>query len=239
MAALLANDTCDPTVTGDSTDPDGNGVDANSVYTFTSGNCTITVVDTPSSTTTVSGLTGSVHIVDNSTGSTLFGYNIQLTNLKYTETVTVGANAPQTISFATSGAVGADVLSDTASTAQNLTYSFALNGKKAYLMNWDWTVGFKPDTGVIDTAQATFPSGGFDIHGGFSWDGSFGQANGDWGFTLNTTAPLAYDAGCDLDPPFSSGSVDLVITLNNSAGATATYSGCGVPATITAYGATP
>jgi hypothetical protein len=236
VAALLATSSCNPTVTGDSTDANGNGIDANAVYTFNSTNCTITTVDTPSSTTTTVGLTGSVHILDNTTGSTLFGYNVQFTNLRYTESVTAGTNPTQTVSFATDGTLGADVLSGAASNAENLTFSFALNGKRAYLMNWDWTVGFVPTTGaVIDTAQASFPSGTFNIHGNFGWNGSFGQANGDWGFTLNSSAPLVYDGSCALDPPFSSGAVDLVITANSSAGATATYSGCGVAPTITAY----
>jgi hypothetical protein len=242
LAALLATNSCDPTVTGDSSDPDGNGVDVNATYSFNAGNCTITTVDTPSSTTTVAGLTGSVHIVDNTVGSTLFGYDIQLTNLKYTESVTVGTNPTQSFAFGTTGDLGANVLAGTASNNENLTYSFVLNGKRAYLMNWNWTVGFSPDSGlVIDTAQASLPSGAFDIQGQFAWNGALGQTSGDWGFTLTTSpsAPLAYDGSCDLDPPISSGEVDLVITANNTAGATATYSGCGVPPTITAYGSTP
>ena len=79
-----------------------------------------------------------------------------------------------------------------------------------------------------DAGQGELQSGTFDITGDYSWSGNFGQADGDWSFTVSTPTPLHYNESCDTDPELDGGQVRAAINGRNNIGFTVDYGpGCG------------
>ncbi|HTS87356.1 MAG TPA: hypothetical protein VMG41_02605 [Gemmatimonadales bacterium] len=232
---------CDPTITGDTTDADGNGIPANVTFTFTSGNCTIVSVDTAGPggpvTKTSIGMTGSWHLQDLGSPTVLWGYNFGLGNWTLNEADS-SASGENSFSLGINGSTGASVQTSTGSTGSNFVYAYTVNNSKLYQLGVNWNVGFTPaGSATIDTSAATLPSGEFTISGSYGWsstDVSTG-ANGTWAFSLSATSPLSYDGSCTSDPPFDGGVIQGAITGGTNAGFTITYSGCGVSPQVSAF----
>lgn len=228
LAALRGgNGQCDPTVAGDSTDSDGDGIENNATYTFTSGNCFY-----QDSLGNGFAVTGSVSIQDTDGGATLFGFSLDMNRLKvlfYNDSASAGLDWD--------GTYTANVTSTSAATSRHFVTRFHVNNQIPYSFGDNWTLTFVPDTATIDPAsQSTLPDGTFDITGSYNWSGAFGNADGDWSFSISTPTPLHWNTACDgQDPPFDGGQLRASIVGHSNIGFTADYSACGTPPVINTF----
>lgn len=218
---------CDPTVVGDSTDSDGDGIENNATFTFTNANCFYQ--DTLGNGFAV---TGSVSIQDTDGGATLFGFGLDLNHLKvlfYNDSASAGLDWD--------GTYIADVRSTSVTTNRHFVTRFHVNNQVPYSFGDNWTLTFLPDTGTIDPAtQSTLPDGTFDVTGSYNWSGQLGNADGDWTFNVSTPTPLHFGTGCDgFDPPFDGGQILASINGRSNIGFTADYSACGTPPAINTF----
>lgn len=230
LALVRVPGSCDPAVSGDSTDSDGDGIENSVTYTFSAANCAYQ--DTLGNGFAV---TGSVSIQDTDGGATLWGFALDLSNLKV-----VFYNDSASAGFEWDGTYSAGVTASTASTSRHFLTRFHVNNQVPFTFRDNWTITFTPDSGVIDPAtQSTLPDGTFDITGTYNWSGNFGNADGDWTFNLSTPVPLHWSGACDgYDPPFDGGQLRAAINGHNNIGFTADYSACGVAPVINTFDAT-
>lgn len=213
--ALLADGdpNCVPTVSGDSADADGDGIQNAALYTFTAANCAYT-----DSLGNGFALTGSIGITDTDGGATLFGYSIVFNNwrvLFFTDSASAG--------FVYDGQYGATVTATTATATQDFSTRWRFNDNLVFAASYDWQVAYAPDTGTIDIGQPELPSGDFDINGAFGWSGDAAGADGDWSFVLSTPTDLHYNQGCATDPPLDAGQLRAAITGRSNVGFTVDY----------------
>ena len=218
---------CDPTVVGDSTDSDGDGIENNVTYTFTPSNCFYQ--DTAGGGFAV---TGSVSIQDTDGGATLFGFALDLNHLKvlfYTDSSSAGLDWD--------GTYNANVTSTSATISRHFTTRAHVDKQIPFSFGDNWTLTYAPDTATIDPAnQSTLPDGTFDVTGSYSWSGASGNADGDWTFNISTPVPLHWGTSCDgFDPPFDGGQILASINGRSNIGFTADYSTCGTPPVINTF----
>lgn len=233
--ALLASpdSACVPTISGDTLDTDGDGIPNGASYTFTAGNCSY-----GDSTGSVV-ITGGISLVDTDSPTTLFGYDFTLNNFSVTATDSNSQN--NSINFVVDGTQLITVTSATAVAAENVSFRYAVNGTNYFTFASDWSTTFTPTSGQIDPTNGPLQAGAFTVGGSYDWDGRTGtNADGNWKFTLATTAPLQYDGQCtDPDYPLESGTLQGAINGNQQVGFTVDFQGCGTLPTITAYDTTP
>jgi hypothetical protein len=234
LALLSRADDCTPSESS-TTDTDGDGIPDDNLVTFTAANCAFSDTTETGEPLTFT-VTGTVRIQDTDGASTLFGYQVGIAAFTVTVADTIGSTPD--ISVSVSGSFDANVQTALANASQNLRTSLRLNGTKVFGDHADWAVGYTPTAGGIDINAETLPPGEFTLNGSYNWNGDYGNANGDWSFSLQTTAPMVYD-GCDDDQwVFESGQLKGAISARQTVGFTVDYAGCGVPGTITAYGLT-
>lgn len=215
LAMFAAGDpNCTPTVTGDSTDSDGDGIQNNATYTFGAGSCAY-----QDSLGNGFALTGAIVIQDTDGGATLWGVNVAFNNwrvLFYTDSASAG--------FEYDGNSTITVTSAAAISNQNVSARWRVNGQRVFAADHNWQLSFNPDSGSIDPgSQSELPSGIFDITGQFAWSGSQGQADGTWNFTFDTPGAVHYNDACDTDPPIDAGQVRAAITGRSNIGFTVDY----------------
>jgi len=222
--AQMRAGSCDPAVTGDTTDTDGNGIPANA--TFTPANCFYL-----DSLGDGGSITGSVQIQDNTSGTTLFGFAIDFNNLKaliYNDSASVG--------FDWDGTYNATVTSASATTNQAFRQRTFINNQPIYASRYTWGLTFVPDTGSIDPANQGLQDGTFDLAGSFGWTGQSDQVSGNWSFNVSTPTPLHWSSSCEgQEPPFDGGQLDASINGRSNIGFTAVYTACGTPPVINTY----
>lgn len=229
LALLARSESCAPTIS-DSTDTDGDGIRDNSTATFTAGNCS--VYDSLTAITIT--ITGSIDVQDTDDLDTQFGYNVGFTSFEITFSDTATQTADITVGL--SGDFGADVTLLTATGTQDVRSRLDIGNTTVFQDDATWTVAYAPATGTIDGSNPTLPAGDFTVDGTYGFSGDVGQGTAAWSFGINTTAPLNYDGVCeDPDWPFESGTVDVFISAQATAGFTVTYAGCGTAGTIAAY----
>lgn len=223
MARLDPN--CTPTP-DDETDTDQDGIPDHTMYLF---DCSYTDPQNGSSFT----VTGAIHLFDSQDVATGFGFDINFEAFKFALSVP-GQGGPTVTEVIVNGFYNVDVLAALAGASQDVSFVFRVNGRRVFLTSWDWAIDFTP-SGTIDFAAEDLPAGNWSINGDFLFAGEAGQNNGDWAFTLNTTAPLAYGGTCTLEPPFDSGTIEGAIVGHTSVGFTINYTGCGQLETVTAF----
>ncbi len=215
LAMFAAGDpNCNPTVTGDSTDTDGDGIPNGATYSFGAGSCTY-----QDSLGNGFALTGAIVIQDTDGGATLFGVNVAFNDwrvLFYTDSASAG--------FEYDGSSAITITSLAAISSQDVSARWRVNGQRVFAADHNWQLAFSPDTGAIDPAtQTELPSGSFDITGDFTWSGNQGQADGTWNFSFDTPVAAHYNESCDTDPPLDAGQVRAAITGRNNIGFTVDY----------------
>lgn len=223
MARLDPN--CAPTP-DDETDTDLDGIPDHTMYVF---DCSYTNQQDGSSFT----VTGTIHLFDSQDAANGFGFDINFEAFRFALSVP-GQGGPTVTEVIVNGFYNVDVLAALAGASQDVSFVFRVNGRRVFLTSWDWAIDFTP-TGTIDFAAEDLPAGEWTINGDFLFAGEAGQDNGDWAFTLNTTAPLVYDGVCVNEPPFESGTIEGAILGHTSVGFTINYTGCGQVETITAF----
>jgi hypothetical protein len=206
---------CVPTVSGDTLDTDGDGIENNATYTFTSANCFYT-----DSTGDGFALTGSVSIADTDGGATLFGFAIDYNNLK----ILIYADS-NSLGYDWDGTYDAAVTATDVSTNQQFRARLRVNDNPVYAARYNWALVFTPDSGTIDPAtQQLLPDGTFDVTGGYGWSGQYGNADGNWSFNISTPTALHWNAACEaFDPPFDGGQLRASINGRNNIGFTVDY----------------
>jgi hypothetical protein len=227
LARLMVGGSCDPTVTGDSTDTDGDGIENDATFSFTSGNCFY-----EDSLGNGWAVTGSVSIQDTDGGATLFGFALDLNRLKvliYTDSASAGLDWD--------GSYTANVTSTSVTTSRHFVSRFHVNNTTPYTFRDNWTLTFVPDTGTIDpSTQSELPDGTFDVTGSYGWTGKNNLADGNWTFNVSTPTPLHWLSQCEgIDPPFDGGQLLASINGRSNVGFTADFSACGTPAAINTF----
>jgi hypothetical protein len=244
FANLAAPQACDFGGTVDSgvtTDSDGDGIPDNQVATF--ANC-VGLIDTVQvdNETVIETytITGSLGVSDAKTMGDLLAYAANFDHLILSVVQEYSASGTYSLSFEYNGTFGARWAPALASSAEDVALNFVesppaaapprptANATISYSETANFTVAFAPAQGSSIDLQSAFPSGQFSFGGSFAWSGNDGTTEGNWEFDLSTDAPgLVYDSGCALDPPFTSGVVRGTLHLDNTAGFTVTYAGCG------------
>jgi hypothetical protein len=226
---------CNPGVTGDSADTDGDGIPNNVIYVFTSSNCTFFAGDTTDAGDSLFvTVTGSVALHDTDDSDTFFGYNAAFGQWKYSIT-----DGTTTIFVKLNGTSTADVGEAAVSGSDHYSITLNLDAANNATVSQNWDASFTPDVGqVVDSAAASLPPGEFDINGTFGFSGSASGQSGHWSFTLSTTNPLLFDPQCGEDNKLVGGSLQGAITAKNSVGFTVDFQDCGTLPTITAYDGT-
>lgn len=228
LARLTGPEDCQPDVSDD-TDTDADGIPDNAVLTF---DCQFVDDDTGYPV----AVTGGVSFQDTDGGTTLFGYTIGFDDFSLLATIP-SQSGDQLLEFQFDGNTGVDVRSGVASAFEAITWRTRLNGDRILLVANDWDVSYTPESGTIDPGASTAPAGAFAVDGNFTWNGDFDGAGGNWGFSLDTTAPLEYNGTCDHERwPFDSGVVRGRINANQDVGFTVDYQGCGEVPTVTIFG---
>jgi len=222
---------CDPVVTGDSTDTDGDGIVNNATYTFSAANCSYDDGQGNSI-----AINGSITLQDTDNQTVLFGYTIGFGQWGVTS-VSTTQQGTQTFVFTVDGDQSGSVTAGDASAAEDITYTLSLDGSRVASFTSTTGLTYTPSSGTIDPgSQSRLQSGTFALTGSFSFNGSSQTtADGNWSFSLGTTSSLAYDETCFAESPFTGGQITGNITANRSAGFTIDYGpSCG-ETTITAH----
>lgn len=219
FAAFAAPDAaCVPVVSGDTVDSDLDGIINNVTLTFGPGDCAY-----QDSLGNGFAVTGAFSLQDTDGGATLWGFAVDYSHFRvlfYTDSASAG--------YEFDGGYDATVTANNATANQNFIARWRLNGNPVLRADYAWGVTFLPDTGSLDPGQGELQSGTFDITGDYSWSGNFGQADGDWSFTVSTPTPLHYNQACDTDPELDGGQVRAAINGRNNIGFTVDYGpGCG------------
>lgn len=216
----------------DQTDSDEDGVPDDDIATFTAENCTST--DTSETNLVTSRFTGTIRIQDTDDANTLFGYQVTIT--AFTLTITDTVSSTPDLAVQVTGAFHGDVQEGLANADQDIRTTLRINGSKAVVEHAAFAVNYDPTSGTIVLGAETLPPGELTLNGAWNWNGSYGGAQGDWGFSLTTPDPLVYDGCADDQFVFESGEIHGLITIKKSVGFVATYSGCGVAPTVTLLG---
>jgi hypothetical protein len=218
---------CTPSVVGDSSDTDGDGIPNNATFTFTTANCT--VVDTVSGST--ASVTGTVAFQDTDDNDTFFGYSVGFGQWRYTLT-SGGSSAFIQLNGTTAADVGTGAVSG------NDHYAVTVGaGSDNLTVSQNWDAAYTPDPGeVVDPGAPSLPAGSFAINGNFGFSGQSQGQSGAWSFGLTTTNALAFDPSCGDINQLTAGSIQGVISANTAVGFTIDLQGCGVTPTVTVFG---
>lgn len=214
LAAFAAPDgECLPVVSGDTLDSDADGIINDVTLTFGPGDCTFT-----DSLGNGFSVLGSFSLTDTDGGATLWGFAVDYNHFRvlfYSDSNSAG--------YEFDGGYDAAVTAANATAHQGFVTRWRVNGNPVLRADYAWNVAFTPDTGSLDPGQGELQSGTFDITGDYSWSGNFGQADGDWSFTVSTPTPLHYNSTCGTDPELDGGQVRAAITGRNNIGFTVDY----------------
>lgn len=231
LSRMPADTACHPTVTGDTTDVDGDGVPLDLTVSFSAANCSYDDGQGNSV-----ALTGAIRLQDTDDQTVLFGYRVDFTSwgVNVTQTTQQGT---QTGSILVNGFQDGSVTGTNASAGENISYRARLNGSTVFTFASATNISYTPGTGTIDPgSQSRLQSGSFALSGSFSFNGSAQtNADGSWAFSLVSSTPLAYDETCSAESPFTGGQITGNITANQSAGFTIDYGPACGQTSITAY----
>ena len=95
-------------------------------------------------------------------------------------------------------------------------------------MSYNWSADFTPVQGMRISPNRVWPSGSFDVSGNLNY--SIGDVTR--AFSLDTAIPLAYDPGCEGQPPFTAGEIQALLTTKQDVGFSLVSQHCGVLPTV-------
>jgi hypothetical protein len=210
-------------VTGDVSDPDGDGVPTAATYAYDCTNIKYFGVN--------ANITGVATISDPSSDPNVKGFDSEVKDLRLELT---GAYKGRDFTEKRNGTRNPRITPTGLTFQHDLTilrdYQGAYGLDRTVLIGNKLNWVFTPADGSSIVFDQPLPSGTVDTSGTFSFD----RDTFDKSFDVTTLTPLQYDATCDQLPRYTAGAlqVEKVSSVKGEAVITITYTGCGVKPTV-------